>query len=138
MTANEQVERVASDITPTTEDVGDAYARARIYLDGEGEYADPSAPDNWSDARGEFDRWVASATGTHRPEMRWHNDDDPNWHEGGTCVCGLRWPHETTPTPQADVLAEVRAHISGRADRGLRYIQSADLLAILDKHEAKS
>jgi len=87
------VEKVGGDITPTTEDVGDAYARARIYLDGEGEYADPSAPDNWSEARGEFDRWLATATGKHRPEMRWHNDDDPSWHESATCTCGIPWPH---------------------------------------------
>ena len=42
-------------------------------------------------------------------------------------------------TPQAGQLeelkAEVRAHIAERTDQGLRYIQSADLLAILDKHE---
>ena len=90
------VEKVGGDITPTTEDVGDAYARARIYLDGEGEYADPSNPDNWNEARGEFDRWLATATGNHRPEMRWHNNDDPSWHESATCTCGIPWPHPTT------------------------------------------
>jgi len=44
-------------------------------------------------------------TTPHGPVTRWRNDGG-QWHEGSKCKCGDRWPH---PTPDADVLAEVRA-----------------------------
>ena len=40
----------------------------------------------------------------HGPVMTWRNDGGP-WHESNKCKCGARHPH---PTPDVDVLAEVR------------------------------
>lgn len=47
---------MAEDYAPTTEDVADAYRRARIHLDGTGEVFDGSVP--WRP--GEFDAWLAA------------------------------------------------------------------------------